>query len=147
MPRRDLPTSLVYLRNTRILGVFAYYALKMIGVEIPRSVEIGEDFTLVHGGVGVVVHPNTVIGDRVKIYPGVVLGRTDIQHSATDSTFERIVIEDDVILSPGSKVLGKVGELRVAQFTMLGANAVLLESTNPHDIWVGVPAKRVGERT
>ena len=70
---------------------------------------IGEDFTLVHGGHGVVIHCDSVIGDRVKIYPSVVLGRADIQLAADVSKFDKIIIENDVILAAVSKVLGKVG--------------------------------------
>jgi serine O-acetyltransferase len=78
---------LVYARSIPFIGWFAYYLLKILGIEIPRSVVIGEDFTLVHGGYGVVMHRDSIIGDRVKIYPDVVLGREDIHLSAEESKF------------------------------------------------------------
>ena len=143
---RDLPTKLVYSRNWPLMGRLGYYLLKLLGVEIPQSVLIGSDFELAHGGFGVVIHPNSVIGDRVKIYPGVTLGRADIYRPAEESHFTRIVIEDDVILSPGVKVLGKEGELRVSRGTIVGANAVLLSSTGESQIWAGIPASCVGKR-
>ena len=143
---RDLYTSLVYARSWPFLGRLAYYTLKLLGVEIPRSVQIGRDFELAHGGFGVVIHPRTVIGQRVKIYPGVGLGRADIHHPASESRFEGIVLEDDVILSPGAKVLGKQGILRVGRGTVVGANAVLLNSTGEDEIWAGVPARCLGAR-
>ncbi len=146
MARRDLPTTLVYARSIPFIGWIAYYLLKILGIEIPRSVVIGEDFTLVHGGCGVVIHRHSVIGDRVKIYPGVVLGRADIHISADDSKFEKIIVGNDVILGAGSKVLGKIGEMRVAVGTVLGANAVLLESSSPGEVWAGIPARRIGDR-
>ena len=146
MARRDLPTTLVYARSIPFIGWFAYYLLKILGIEIPRSVVIGEEFTLVHGGYGVVIHRDSVIGDRVKIYPGVVLGRADIHLAANVSKFEKIIIKNDVILAAGSKVLGKIGEMRVADRTVLGANAVLLESSSPGGIWAGIPARRIGDR-
>lgn len=145
MPR-DLPTSLVYARSWPILGRLAYYALKLLGVEIPRSVKIGRDFELAHGGFGVVIHPRTEIGDRVKLYPGSGLGRADIHLPADRSRFEGIALEDDVIVSPGAKVLCKDGVLRVRRGSVVGANAVLLESTGEWEIWAGVPAKCVGKR-
>ncbi len=145
MPR-DLPTKLVYLRNRRLIGRIAYYALKILGVEIPVGVAIGQDFELAHGAVGLVVHPRTTIGDRVKIYPGVTLGRADIHVPMSQSFFEGIVIEDDVILAPGSKVLCKQGVLVVKRGTIIGANAVLLELTGEDEIWAGVPARCVGKR-
>lgn len=146
MPRKDLYTLLVYAGRQPLTGRLAYYALKLLGVEIPRSVEIGDDFNLVHGGFGVVIHPHTIIGERVKVYPGVTLGRADVHRPASESAFERIVVEDDVLIGPGAKVLGKAGELRLRRGTIVGANAVLLESTGEDEIWAGVPARRIGHR-
>jgi serine O-acetyltransferase len=143
---RNLYSILVYARSLPLVGAVAYYKLKILGAEIPRSVEIGEGFDLVHGGFGVVIHPKTKIGHNVKIYPGVTLGRADIHLPIERSKFEGIEIGDDVILSPGSKVLCKEGILRVGAGTVLGANAVLLESTGEGEMWVGLPAKKVGLR-
>jgi len=142
----DAYTSLIYARYWPVLGRLAYYALKLLGAEVPRSVRIGRDFELAHGGFGVVIHPRTVIGDRVKIYPGVGLGRADIYLPMQRSRFEGIVIEDDVILSPGCKLLCKDGVLRVGRGTVIGANAILLQSTGEWEMWAGVPAKLVGKR-
>jgi serine O-acetyltransferase len=143
---RDLPTRLVYARQWPLFGRLAYYALKLLGVEIPRSVPVGSDFELAHGGVGVVIQSRAVIGARVKMYPGVTLGRADIHLPMERSNFESIVIEDDVILAPGAKVLCKEGTLRVRRGTVVGANAVLLQSTGENEIWAGVPARCVGQR-
>ena len=142
----DAYSSLIYARTWPVLGRLAYFALKLLGAEVPRSVRIGRDFELAHGGFGVVIHPRTVIGDRVKIYPGVGLGRADIHLPMERSRFEGIVIEDDVILSPGCKLLCKDGVLRVGRGTVIGANAVLLQSTGEWEMWAGVPAKLVGKR-
>lgn len=143
---RDMYTRLVYARQVPVMGKFAYYALKLMGVEIPCAVPVGRQFELAHGGFGVVVHSKTVIGDRVRLYPGVGIGRADIYRPAEQSEFEGIVIEDDVILSPGAKVLCKQGILRVRRGTVVGANAVLLESTGENELWAGIPARRVGVR-
>jgi serine O-acetyltransferase len=56
------------------------------------------------------------------------------------------VVEDDVILAPGAKVLARQGVLTVGRGSVVGANAVLLESTRPGEIWAGVPARCVGRR-
>ena len=143
---RDLFTTLVYARRTPIIGKFAFYALKLLGIEIPISVSIGHGLELAHGGFGVVIHSCAVIGDRVKIYPGVTLGRADIYRPMDESRFEGIVVENDVILCPGCKVLCKEGVLCVSQGTVIGANAVLLSSTGKNEIWAGIPARCVGKR-
>ena len=142
----DFYTRLVTLRRNPLLGPLAYYLLKLLGAEIPSSVPVGEGFELAHGGFGVVVHSKTTIGKRVKLYPGVTLGRADIYIPASQSKFEGILIEDDVILSPGCKVLCKAGVLRVGRGSVIGANAVLLESTGENELWAGNPARCVGKR-
>lgn len=144
--RADIYTGLVYARRWPLLGRLAYLALKLLGAEVPRSVSIGRDFLLEHGGFGVVIHSRSRIGDRVKIYPGVTLGRADIYQPMSASRFEGIIVEDDVILAPGAKVLCKEGVLRVGRGTVVGANAVLLQSTGDYEIWAGVPAHCIGRR-
>jgi serine O-acetyltransferase len=144
--KRDFYTSLVYARKNPLFGRIAYLTLKLLGIEIPLSVGVGRDFELAHGGFGVVIHSKARIGDRVKIYPGVNLGRADIYRPADQSKFEGIVIEDDVILAPGAKVLCSQGILCVGRGSVIGANAVLLDSTGEEEIWAGVPAKCVGRR-
>lgn len=137
---------LVYARKSRLFGRPAYFFLKLLGVEIPVSVGIGPGFLLHHGGVGVVIHPKAVLGAQVGIYPGVTLGRADVYRPASESAFEGIVIEDEVILGAGAKILCDDGILRVGRGTVVGANAVLTQSTGENEIWAGIPARKVGER-
>lgn len=144
--KRDLYTCLVYARHWPVVGRLAYYALKLLGAEIPCSVQVGRDFELAHGGFGVVIHSRSTIGDRVKVYPGVILGRADIYRPATQSKFEGIAIQADAILCPGAKILCKEGILTVSRGTVVGANAVLLQSTGEWEIWAGAPARCVGKR-
>lgn len=146
MASSDFYTRLVYARRSRFFGKLAYYLLKALGAEIPCPVKIGPDFLLEHGGYGVVIHSRSVIGARVHIYPGVNLGRADIYRSMDRSKFEGIVIEDDVILCPGAKILCKEGVLHVGRGTVVGANAVLLQSTGEYELWAGMPARCVGKR-
>lgn len=146
MPRRDFVTSLVYARHAPLVGVLAYYLLRLLGVEIPRKVQVGANFRLEHGGVGVVIHSKAKIGANVRIYPGVTVGRADVYLPAERSKFESVVIEDDVLLGTGAKVLCKKGTLRVGRGTVIGANAVLLTSTGEYELWAGIPARKVGNR-
>jgi serine O-acetyltransferase len=138
--------KLVYARKNPMFGRFAYLLLKLLGIEIPLSVKIGEGLLIHHGGVGIVVHPKTTIGKNVSIYPGVTLGRADVFRSAAKSRFKEIVVEDGVILGSGAKVLCSEGALVVAAGSVIGANAVLLSSTAANEIWAGIPAKKVGLR-
>jgi len=146
MAGKDIYTRLVYARKLPVIGKLFYYLLKLLGSEIPVSVPIGDGFILEHGGHGVVIHSHAKIGQRVHIYQGVTLGRADIYLPITQSKFQGIEIADDVILSPGCKILCKEGILRIGKGTVIGANAVLLQSTGDYEIWAGSPARCVGQR-
>ena len=146
MAKMDFYTRLVYARRLPLIGKLSYYLLKLLGSEIPVSVPIGPGFILEHGGHGVVIHSKAKIGSNVHVYQGVTLGRADVYLPMEHSKFEGIEIGNDVILSPGCKVLCKEGVLKVGDGTVIGANAVLLESTGEFELWAGAPACCVGER-
>lgn len=113
---------LIRLREIPALSRIAYYCMKLLGVELPLKVKVGSNFKLEHGGVGVVIHQKTRIGNNVKIFQGVTVGRLDV-HRPCNSDFE-IVINDNCILCAGAKVLVK-GKGELPAGTIVGANQVL----------------------
>ncbi|WP_242303188.1 serine O-acetyltransferase [Bacillus cereus group sp. BfR-BA-01495] len=136
----------IIVRIIPILGVLSYFFFKIIGVEIPASVKIGRNLKLVHWANGLVIHPNSVICDNVKLYQGVTLGRADIHKPAGNSKMQGIEIKDGAIICSGAKVLCKEGILTVGKNTVVGANSVLTCSTGENEIWAGIPAKKIGNR-
>ena len=121
--------------------------LMLYGLDLPPEVVIGRGLVLQHRGMGTVVQPQTVLGDRVHLYHQVTIGRADSHRRLAATTMERVEIGDDVILFPGAKVLGGPGVTRVGCGTVVAANAVLTTSTGEWEIWAGVPARRVGTRS
>jgi serine O-acetyltransferase len=134
-------------RTWPMSGALAHALLRLGGAEISPSVRIGPGFRLVHGGSGVVIHPTTTIGAGVTIFQGVTVGRAGVHEASDPMAVEGVVIEDGVTLGAGAKVLFKSGVLRVGRGTIVGANAVLLQSTGEQEIWVGVPARRISPRS
>jgi serine O-acetyltransferase len=133
----------------------SYKGLKLLGVDIPPSVEIGDNLRLPHGAFGLVIHATTKIGNNVKLFQGVTLGFADehlpreeiSDRLATTKPLGQILVEDDVVIGAGAKVLFKLGQtLTVGRGAVIGANAVVLSSVPPGEIWAGVPARRVGAR-
>lgn len=102
---------------------------------------------MVHRGLGTVIHPRTKIGDRVRIFHQVTIGRADGHRPAAESKMERIEIGDDAVLFPGAKILGGDGVTRVGTGTIVAANAVLTGSTGEWEVWGGVPARKIADRT
>jgi serine O-acetyltransferase len=101
--------------------------------EIHAETEIGEGSTFDHGGTGVIIHPRAVIGSGVLIGPQVTIG-------GRSGLPDLPVIEDDVYIGNGAKVLGPV---RVGRGAKIGANAVVIKDVPAGATAVGVPARIV----
>jgi len=133
---------LVSLRRWRI----AREIMLAYGLDVPRQVDIGEGLVLQHRGMGTVIHPETIIGDRVTIYHQVTIGRGDAHVPRAESPMVRIEIGDDVILYPGARILGGPGVTRIENGTIVAANAVVTRSTGANEVWAGTPARAIGNR-
>jgi serine O-acetyltransferase len=143
----NLITNLIAAQRKPGVGRLAKELLALYGVEFPPTVQYGVELDIVHRGFGVVVSPHTRLGDRVTIYHGVTLGRSDSWVPLGRRSFPGIEIGDDVVLCPGAKILGAYGPpLHVGTGTVIGANAVLTQSTGNWEVWAGSPARKIGDR-
>jgi serine O-acetyltransferase len=104
------------------------------GVEIHPGATIGHNFFIDHG-MGVVIGETAEIGDNVTIYHGVTLGGTSWHKIKRHPT-----IEDHVVIGAGAKVLGAI---TIGANSRIGANAVVVKSTPPDSVVVGVPGQVV----
>lgn len=138
--------SLIKLRKNMLFNkIIHYILLNKKGVDIPSGVVIGKNVKFPHNSVGTVIHPRTIIKDNVKIYQNVTIGRANIYENYNEN-IGHIIIEEGAIICAGAKILYKDKDLVVAKNSIIGANAVLLNSTGENEIWGGIPAKKIGER-
>jgi serine O-acetyltransferase len=103
----------------------------VFAAQIPASTQIGRGVKLNYSGLGTILHKRVVIGDRVEIGSGVVIG-------GRSKHWDVPVIESDVEIGVGAKVLGPI---RVGRGAVIGANAVVLHDVPPGAVVVGIPAK------
>jgi serine O-acetyltransferase len=124
----------LYLRGIPILPVVLRKAIQHLhGSYIPFEAEIGEGTELGYGGMGVVIHKGARIGRYCLISHQVTIGgRSGIQ--------ELPVIGDYVRVGVGAKILGNV---RVGDFAIIGANAVVVKDVAPGAVVGGVPAREI----
>ena len=137
------------------------------GIEIGNNTFI-ERFSVISSGIGdagyVKIGDNCSVGSSVNIYGhgGVIIGNhvmiashcciiasshvfsdTDIPMFDQGQISKGIVIEDDVWLGAGSKVLDGV---RIGRGSIVGAGAVVITDLEPYSIAAGVPAKVIKTR-
>jgi serine O-acetyltransferase len=104
------------------------------GIEIHPGATIGRSFFIDHG-MGVVIGETAEIGECVTLYHGVTLGGTSLSKTKRHPT-----IGDHVVIGAGAKVLGAI---TIGNNSRIGANAVVVRSTPPDSVVVGVPGQVV----
>ena len=144
----NLIERLIRAQKLPLVGKIAKEILAIEGVEFPASVKFGKGLNIVHRGFGVVITPFASIGNHVTIYHQVTLGRADSWVPIGSRNFPGIVVSDHAVLCPGAKLLASFdAPLQVGEGTVVGANAVLTQSTGAWEIWAGAPDRKVGNRT
>jgi serine O-acetyltransferase len=101
----SLITRLVGLRRHPLLSRAAKEVLALYGVEFPAAVQVGAGLKVMHRGFGTVIHPSTRIGSNVTIYQGVTIGRGDPWVPGDQSPAGGVVLEYDVVLCAGAKII------------------------------------------
>lgn len=102
------------------------------GISISESAIIGRRLVIEHFG-SIVIHGNTVIGNDCFIRQGVTLG-----NRRREAPEEAPILEDDVEVGAGAKVLGKV---IIGKGATVGANAVVVHDVPRYAVVGGVPAR------
>jgi serine acetyltransferase len=123
----------LHLRGVaRLPDVVATTSRQLTGMEIYYSAEIGPGLKVIHG-TGSVIGAKCTIGSGFTVYQNVTIG-----DKLGRETGERPVLGDRVIASAGAQVLGPV---RVGSETIIGANAVVIDSLPARCVAAGIPAR------
>ncbi|MBG6189930.1 serine O-acetyltransferase [Arthrobacter sp. CAN_A212] len=112
----------------------AYYIQTFIfnkfNSRVPFKARIGEGTRLGIGGIGTVIHPDSIIGRDCVIAQNVTLGGR-VRGNGTP------IVGDNVFIAPGAKCFGG----RIGSNVVIGANAVVLEEVPDNCVVAGVPAR------
>jgi serine O-acetyltransferase len=100
---------------------------------IPPEAEIGEGTVFGYGGLGVVIHGDAKIGRHCLISHEVTIGgRSGLEGVPRIGEYVRI--------GAGAKILGNI---RVEDFAVVGANAVVTRDVSRGAVVAGVPAREL----
>lgn len=100
---------------------------------INPSAIFGENIKFPHP-IGIVIGEGVVIGNNVKIYQNVTIGTKNTEIPKYP------VIEDECVIFANSVILG---EVTLGENTIIGANSLVINNTEPNSVYVGNPAKRI----
>lgn len=103
--------------------------IRRFNSRVPHQAKIGQGTTLGVGGIGIAIHPRSVIGSNCTIGQNVTIG---IRGSGPAPD-----IGNNVFIGPGAKCLGG----RIGNNAVIGANAVVLEEVPDNYVVAGVPAR------
>lgn len=103
---------------------------------ISYNAKIAEDVFFPHP-TGIVIGDGAKVGSGCVIYQNVTIGRKDYSNPSYP------VIENNCKVYSGAVVIGGI---TLREGTTVGANSVVLSSSNSNDVLVGVPAKRCEKR-
>jgi acetyltransferase-like isoleucine patch superfamily enzyme len=112
------------------------------------TITIGADssvneLTVLYGSGGLLIGSGVRIAAQVMLIPANHGIARDTPIYRQPQTKRGIVVEDDVWIGTGAKILDGV---TLRQGSVIGAGAVVTRSTEPYSINVGLPARKIGER-
>lgn len=107
------------------------------GISLPYTVRVGRRVRLWHHG-GMILHAES-IGDEAQIRQNTTFGVV-----RTDHNFELPTIAARADIGAGACILGNI---RIGEGAVIGANAVVLRDVPDGAVAVGVPAKIIKQRS
>lgn len=111
--------------------IIEYYIRIIYASDISCKANIGKGFNIAHGH-DIVIGSNVIIGNYCKIFNGVTLG-----NKYTETTnIEQPILENNVIISTGAKVLGNI---TIGANSIVGANSVVINDIPKNSTVIGIP--------
>jgi serine O-acetyltransferase len=141
-----LVTSLIKLYKYPVIKKLARVCVLLLGADITTDVRFGKNVQFPHNAFGTVIGHGALIEDDVVIFQGVTLGFAYANVRDIPNSFGSFVIKKGAVLCAGAKILSSGAPLVVGENTVIGANSVLTRSTGDNEVWVGIPARKVGVR-
>ena len=125
-------SNFLYKIKVPLLPKIIYYLQYLLfNSRLPYTVQIGKRTKFAYGGIGIVIHGRSIIGDDCIIGQGITIG-------GKSKIYDVPKIGNKVYISSGSRVLGNIV---IGNNVVIGANSVVVKDVADNCIVAGVPAK------
>jgi len=125
-------SNFLYKIKVPLLPKIIYYLQYLLfNSSLPYTVQIGKRTKFAYGGIGIVIHGRSIIGDDCIIGQGITIG-------GKSKIYDVPKIGNKVYISSGSRVLGNIV---IGNNVVIGANSVVVKDVADNCIVAGVPAK------
>ena len=129
LAEKNNPLAWILLLIVKVIFKWNKY---LTGIQVHFGTDIGSGLRFFHYGC-VIIGCTVKIGKNVSIHQGVTIGRVFAGKKAGMPT-----IGDNVVIFAGAKILGNV---RVGNHAVIGANAVVTNDVPDYAVVGGVPAR------
>jgi len=124
--------SLLYMKKIPILPKIIYYIqFLLFNSSVPYKTKIGKNTKFAYGGIGVVIHERTSIGNNCMLGQGITIGGKSKEYNVPQ-------IGNYVYIAAGVRI---IGDVKVGNNVIIGANSVVTKDIPDNCIVAGIPAK------
>ncbi len=122
----------LYLRRIPVLPKLIYHLIFLVyNSSIPFKAQIGRGTRFGYGGIGVVIHERSRIGEHCVISQQVTIGGR-AGHRNPPRAGSRVYV------GAGAKI---IGDIEIGDDCVIGANAVVIQSVPRRSVVAGIPAR------
>lgn len=122
--------KLLYILGSPIWILYRFVFRWIMGIDIPERVVIGKGCQICHG-VGLVVHPRTIIGHDVKLHQNTTIGSA-VSGGKPPRIGNNIEIGANCVI---------IGDITIGDNSIIGAGSVVVKDVPPFSVVVGNPGK------
>ena len=106
---------------------------------IPGSANLGVGHKFAYGGIGIVIHKDTVAGKNVMFGQNITVGGSSSDKRSNNPINNEVpMIGDNVYIACGVRILGGIN---IGNNVVIGANSVVLVNVPSNVVVAGIPAK------